>query len=71
MSPIVFTVEEQGALLRAARGRIDLLMSEVARLHLLNGDPDSYNRKLADLDARELKHLQSAVRKIWVSHTNA
>lgn len=65
-----FTAEEVGALLRAARARVDLLTQEVTRLHILNGDPDSYNRKLAALDTEELTHLQGAVRKLWVIKAN-
>jgi hypothetical protein len=60
-----FTAEEHGALLRAARGRLDSLMEEISRLHDLNGADDGYNRALADIQSVEYKHLQDAVRKLW------
>lgn len=68
--PVAFTVEERAALLRAARREMDAINEEVIRLHDLDGRGDTAgdtNRKLADIHTKELTHLASAVRKLWVA----
>jgi hypothetical protein len=67
---IGLTPEEQGALLRAARERLDRLTEEVTRMHFnaAEGQGDYY-RKMADIDSAEAAHLQSAVRKLWLLAT--
>lgn len=64
---ITFTVEERSALLRAARAQIDIATDEIIRLHELDGRAGSENRAAADAAAAELKHLASAVNKLWIS----
>jgi hypothetical protein len=67
---ICLTPEEQGALLRAARERLDRLQEDITRMHFNAADGmGDYYRKMADIDATEALHLQSAVRKLWLLAT--